>query len=137
MPRSTSPAGLVGRALALLALTGASAACASSPEPAPVPPSTIRGQYIYQDGSHLIRPCGNEAPVWVVGTEEVLEPLRTRSTAHSMALGIPDQGVYAEIAGTLEPSDAPGYPQKLRAGTVERLDDHLPDTCAVPNAATG
>lgn len=135
MSRSISPATLTGRALALVALTAASAACASTPDP--IPPSTIRGQYIYQDGSHLIRPCGNEAPVWVVGEEDVLEPLRTRSTAHSMAIGIPDQGVYAEITGTLEPSDAPGYPQKLRAADVERLDDHLPDTCAVPNAATG
>ncbi len=136
MHHSPFPLGLIGRASALMALTAASTACASTPEEV-VPPSTIRGQYIFQDGSHLIRPCGNQAPLWVVGTEEVLEPLRTRSTAHSMALGVPNQGVYAEITGTLEASDAPGYAQKLRAVEVERLGDHLPDTCAVPNAAAG
>ncbi|GAB3339455.1 hypothetical protein [Marilutibacter aestuarii] len=136
MPRSPSPLGLLGRASALMALAAASTACASTPDEV-VPPSTIRGQYIFQDGSHLIRPCGNQAPLWVVGSEEVLEPLRTRSTAHSMALGVPNQGVYAEITGTLESSDAPGYAQKLRAVEATRLDDHLPDTCAVPNAATG
>lgn len=121
---------LMNAARPLLLVAGLAAtatACATTP---PAPTTTVRGQYVYMDGSHVLRPCGNATALWVVGDEDALEPLRTRSTAKSMAVGLPNQGVYAEVSGVLEPSDAVGYPQKLRATAADRLSDTLPETCA-------
>jgi hypothetical protein len=119
----------LSRLVALAALAGTAAACASTPPP--VPPTVVRGLYIYQDGAQTLRPCGSTATFWVVGDEEVLEPVRTRSAARAKALGQPHQGIYAEITGGLEPSETPGYENMLRAVEASHLDDHLPATCTV------
>lgn len=132
-----SPAFRPSRALALAAVAAiAAAACASTASKVePVPPTTVRGLYIYGDAAHVMRPCGNASMLWVVGDDDLLEPLRTRSTARSKALGQPRQGVYAELTGTLEPSTMAGYDNVLNVTQAALLADQPPATCpTLPSA---
>lgn len=116
----------LSRPLALAALVALTAACATTASKVePVPPTTMRGAYVYSDGAHMLYPCGNGATVAVIGDEDMLEPLRTRASARSTALGIPGQGVYAELTGTLEA----GSVGPLDATEARLLADHLPTTC--------
>ncbi|KAB8185775.1 hypothetical protein FKV24_010525 [Lysobacter maris] len=116
----------LSRPLALAALVALTAACATTASKVePVPPTTMRGMYVYGGGAHALHPCGNGAAVAVAGDEDMLEPLRTRASARSTALGVPGQGVYAEITGTLDAG--PGGP--LNATQAQLLADHLPPTC--------
>ncbi|MCF7223804.1 hypothetical protein [Marilutibacter chinensis] len=126
------------RPIALAALAVATVACSSmaSSDAEPVPPTTLRGEYVYSDGAHVMHPCGNASMLWVVGDEDLLEPLRTRSAARSKALGKPDQSVYVELTGTLEPSTMAGYGNTLQVTTATLLGDQAPATCpsSLPSA---
>ena len=132
-----SPVFRPSRSLALAAFAAiAAAACASTASKVePVPPTTVRGLYIYSDAAHVMRPCGNASMLWVVGDDDLLEPLRTRSTARSKALGQPRQAVYAELTGTLEPSAMAGYENTLQVTAATLLGDQAPATCpSLPSA---
>ena len=122
---------------ALLSVTTV-AACASTPEPSE-PPTTVRGLYIFHDGAHTLRPCGSNDTYWIIGGDPLMEPLRTRSSARSTALGQPHQGIYAEITGALEspaqPDVPPGYQTALRAQGAHVLADHQPASCSAPAVA--
>ena len=135
IPRSAVP--LVG----LLSLLGVSA-CTSAATNSELPQTTVRGLYVAQDGAHTLRPCGATDIHWVTGPDTVLEPVRTRSEARSKALGLPHQGVYAEISGGLETPPATavpvGYDGVLHASHATMLADHLPASCVttIPAPAT-
>ena len=90
IPRSSIPV------FGLLSLLGVSA-CTSATPYADLPQTTVRGLYVSQDGAQTLRPCGAADIHWITGSDTVLEPVRTRSEARSMALGQPHQGVYAEV----------------------------------------
>lgn len=123
----------------LLPLLGM-AACTSAATHSELPQTTVRGLFVSQDGAHTLRPCGAADIHWVTGPDTVLEPVRTRSEARSMALGQPHQGVYAEISGGLETPPAEGVPVGydgvLHASHATMLADQLPASCVTTVPAT-
>ena len=133
IPRSSIPV------FGLLSLLGVSA-CTSATPYADLPQTTVRGLYVSQDGAQTLRPCGAADIHWITGSDAVLEPVRTRSEARSMALGQRHQGVYAEVSGGLETPPAEGVPVGydgvLHASHATLLADHLPPSCVATAPAT-
>lgn len=94
----------------------------------------LRGHYTWGAEVEAFQPCGTTRSFWIVGDNDLLQPLRDKSAALALARGKPYQPVYIEASGVSqgEASDgfAADYEGVYRLQSVRTAGEASPAACA-------